>query len=237
MVEKKTPMEKNRVLVYSMQSSGGSLFTFLLAQIPNSIGIIDLWGEKLAPLIDTNSTLIVKAIATTFQNYKENVKRIRPNLQVLFIRNPFNIYLSLDKKYYRDDGGITAEDQMRLLEKMFIKRHQYFDLTICYEHFTKSPSTVIKKLNEKGLAISEKSLEFKRTMDEILEYNSEHCPWCKEKFKVEWSFGNIHVDKLNKLEKISYEIKGNPSLDQKIYSLCPTLAKFYNTVQKKFNEC
>ena len=38
-----------RILVYGMQSSGASLFTYFLAQRPDTIAVIDLWDGVVAP--------------------------------------------------------------------------------------------------------------------------------------------------------------------------------------------
>ena len=35
-----------RLLLYGLQSSGASLFAYFLAQVPDSVAVIDLWARS-----------------------------------------------------------------------------------------------------------------------------------------------------------------------------------------------
>jgi hypothetical protein len=60
-----------RILVMGMQSSGASTFLFLLAQIPGSVAVVDLWVGRPAPtpemlgLSDEVTAVLLKATIST----------------------------------------------------------------------------------------------------------------------------------------------------------------------------
>ena len=54
-----------RIIVYGMQSSGASYFTYFLAQKTNYIGVIDLWSSELAPFFENNNVIETNKVEAT----------------------------------------------------------------------------------------------------------------------------------------------------------------------------
>jgi len=84
-----------RILVYGMQASGASLFTYYLAQKPSTVAIIDLWAYYVAPNLQTDTTCLLKAIVTTDIALEQHLTSYQPDLKILFLRDPVQNFISL----------------------------------------------------------------------------------------------------------------------------------------------
>lgn len=179
-----------RILVYGMQSSGASLFTFFLAQRPDSIGIIDLWPRFLAPrLEDTDKDVVLKCVVTTAIPIEQHIRSFQPDVKILFVRAKQVNLESLVKKGYRDGGG-TMSDKYAQLERDS-QQTGLFDFVISYEEFLHDPATLISDLH--GLAAPE-YYDFRRTKYQILRFNRAHSVWCRRQYWRQWGFGNIQFE-------------------------------------------
>jgi hypothetical protein len=221
---------RTRIFVYGSQGSGSSLFTYFLAQMPNSAAVIDLWTYEVIPVINAKVPIILKCTVSNLNNFQENFTNFNPSFSILYIRNPVDIYLSLNRKQYRDVGG-KAEEKLKLLDSFYKNKASYFNIVIHYEDFIPDPPGVIRKLKGKVPGIPKNAHLFNRSLDEIIKYTGKHIPWCKENYKLRWGYGNIHLDKLKRLKPISNKTEDKTILS-KILTLCPTIMKYYGNDHK-----
>lgn len=213
-----------RILVYGMQSSGASLFTFFLAQKPNTFAIIDIWGgDEIPKLEDIKCKDIIVKYIITKEPLSNHIMSLKPHKKILFIRNPVDNYYSLNtKKYARD-----IDEKFKILEQIFQKKEN-FDLVIFYEEFIFNPDKVLKKLKRLGFVVKKDFFEFKRTPEDISKFNIKHCIEFK-KFKNKWLFGNIHFDNFKKdnIKTNKGWVFKTRSNTKRIEKICPSLYKFY----------
>ena len=129
------PRRPARVLVMGMQSSGASTFLFLLAQIPGSVAVVDLWVGRPAPrpedlgLSDQVTCVLLKATVSTAVDVKAYIAAFRPDAAVLFLRHPAHNLKSLSTKFYKDTAGSPGQ-KFIALEDAFVRRGALFQLTI-----------------------------------------------------------------------------------------------------------
>ena len=131
----KRSSKNSRVYVCGMQSSGSSIFSYFLAQIPDSLAVIDLWIRQPCPPLMLDMPVSIKTCISVMECYLQDVSVFKPTLSILFMRDPVDIYVSLKKKSYFNDGG-DADDKFQIYETMFRERETLFDLSIYYEDFT-----------------------------------------------------------------------------------------------------
>lgn len=173
-----------RTLVYAMQSSGASLFTYWLAQQDDHIAILDLYCDQIAPFIDFKNVIIKCTIAENV-SLEMHKKAFQPDKTILFVRNPIENYLSLCEKAYADKGG-SIETKMQILDECI--NSNSFDNVIKYEDF----------IMKKNLNIGDKSnYKFKRSLEQIIKYNNDNSQWCKLNYRKKWGIGNIHANNLD----------------------------------------
>lgn len=208
-----------------MQSSGASLFTFFLGQIPNSIAIIDTWLESVVPSLSENVSenvdhVIAKAVITTTYSLSDHVKSFDPDVKILFVRHPYHNYVSLSRKVYGDFGG-HIDDKFSELESVYAARDK-FDVVVSYESFLADPQRTISELRAVGIPVSEDYLSFNRKHHSIVDFNIENSHWCRSHFQEKWGLGNIKDYSINP----SYSFKYLPkNIKDKVYLLCPLTTK------------
>lgn len=142
------PHKPTKILVYGLQSSGASLFTYFLSQKPHTLGIVDLNNHRVCPQLQSEHDIAFKAVITTKWSLQDHLDSFRPDRTILFIRNPYNNYYSLMRKAYADKSG-TIDDKFRQLETLFCNRAQ-FDLTLFYEDFIADANETVRKPNSIG---------------------------------------------------------------------------------------
>lgn len=182
-----------RTLVYGMQSSGASLFTYFLCQRPDTIGIIDLWSANgfVAPALeDTDKDVILKCTATPVVPLERHVASFKPDVTILFLRDKRSNVERLARKGYRDEGGGMNEKFAQLDRD--VERGGLFDLVLTYEDFVNAPPTILGALGELA---APSYYEFSRTKREMLAFARAHSAWCREYYRKRWGFGNIHFEK------------------------------------------
>ena len=242
-----------------MQSSGASLFSYLLAQKPQSLAIIDLWSPNPAPKLCVELDVVLKATVCSLVGLHERLVNYHPTLKILFVRNPVDNYLSLDIKHYRDHGGI-AEDKFLKFEEIYKNRANLFDFTVYYEDMIRSPDRVIATLNNYGWPLAQNAYKFKRTLDEILMFNQTHSVWCKRYYGVRWGCGNIHVSvpvndngeventklAFNRVSTIVPDDKwqsgavrfhGKENTTRSVLSLAPKMKRLCPTIMWQYEKC
>jgi len=182
-----------KTLIYSMQNSGASLFAYWLAQKENSICVLDLYPDFLAPHIN-NKNAILKCVVTNKFKLEEHIDSFKPDKIIFFIRNPIENHLRLYEKIYASYGG-SIEEKTSILNS--IVEQKKYDELIKYEDFIykRIPDHIGPRTN----------YNFEKSLDKIKEYNFKNNQWCRDNYRKQWGIGNIHVRKLkilNDLEKI-----------------------------------
>lgn len=214
-----------RTLICGMQSSGASLFACLLGQTPNSVVIGDLYSQTVAPSLRLPYPIVLKVTISTRIELADHVASFDPILKILFLRNPFDVFISLDPKRYRNHGGMINK-KLRVQEELFYRRHELFDLLIHYEDFIANPSRVVERLRDHGLDLPADALEFNRPPRAMFEFNIAHCAWCREHYRSKWGFGNVHRWRWGKFDQISYP-QPSERIKNLVRSACPRLADHY----------
>jgi hypothetical protein len=217
----------SRVYVIGMQSSGSSIFSYFLAQVPGSLAITDLWVRQPVPALDVDMPVSLKTCVCDVRCFLQDVRAFRPTLTVLYVRDPRDIYQSLRTKWYYNDGG-SFESKMEAFEELFVRRDELFDMTVHYEDFTGDPWRTGALLREKGIPLPDAALEFPRSLDAIRDFAVGHDEWCRENFGTRWTHANIHCDKLDTLRPISYGA-AEPGIVDKLRRLCPTVMSHYES--------
>ena len=216
-----------KIFVYGLQSSGASLFTYFLAQKPDTLGIVDLNNHRLSPSLNSGYDTALKAVVTTTWSLQNHLDSFQPDRTILFVRNPYNNYYSLMHKTYANKSG-AIDDKFRVFETLFRNRDQ-FDQTIFYEDFIADADKTLHNLNLLGWESTKEHYRFPRPPQDIAQFNVEHCAWCRDNPAAEgpsggWGMGNIHSSSIN----LTLSDKPfDPMIDRKIAELCPTLYAYY----------
>jgi hypothetical protein len=217
----------SRVYTIGMQSSGSSVFSYFVAQVPGSLAITDLWVRQPVPKLDVDMPVSLKTCICDVRCFLQDVRDFKPTVTILYVRHPGDIYQSLRSKWYYNDGG-SFESKLEAFEELFVRRGELFDLTVHYEDFTVDPWRTGAKLRERGVQLPDAALEFPRSLDAIRDFAVAHDPWCRENFGIRWTHANIHRDKLATLRPISYG-PAEPAALEKMRRLCPTVMEHYDT--------
>jgi hypothetical protein len=172
-----------------MQSSGASLFSFFLSQLPRP-GICDLYIDCLAPPIELKECVLKCAINTKYK-LEDHIDSYQPDVSILFVRDEKENIASLKKYEYRNWHG-TIEDKLELLH--YYRKNWNFDYVINKKDFLTNQSKI---LNELKNLVRPDFYEFNYKKSEIVRLGND---WCKKEFGKKWNFGNIkphHKDKVS----------------------------------------
>ena len=221
-----------KALVYGLQSSGASLFTYFMGQRQGSIAIIDLRARAgrlpmwrftpVAPRLTSASPIVLKCVVTVDVPFERHVESFRPDRTILFLRNPIANAASLRGKSYERHGG-ALEDKLRLLEDCF-RRRSGFDAVICYEDFVRDRAGTVDRLEKLGWSATPGYYDFDRSLEEIVAYNRAESPWCAQYHGTRWGTGNIRGDRV---EQGLVEKALPPSRRERVERLCPELCGYY----------
>jgi hypothetical protein len=207
-----------------MQSSGASLGALLLAQIPGSLAIIDLWSERVAPRLTTALPIVVKVIVTNIE-LQIHAANFRPTFKILFLRDPAAVVSSLSDKDYAGDGG-SVEAKLSWLDEVFMRRESLFDTTMLYEDLTGAPTSTVARLRRFGLPVPLNAAELPRSPQEIVEHSCRHSLWCRRNYEDGWGLGNIHVANIRPLRML----RAMPDHHARLIAQrrAPNLSEFYD---------
>lgn len=137
-----------RVLIYGLQNSGATLFSFFMGQKPASLILPDIWSMYRAPSWNIEADLCVKTTITTTFSIEDHKESFQPDLTILVIRHPEDNYISLRKKHFRNDDG-SMEEKFALLDSIF-DDYEKFDYVIRFEDFVMNPELIAKELCKLG---------------------------------------------------------------------------------------
>lgn len=208
-----------RILVYGLQSSGASLFTFFLSQMPEYYSLCDIYNSGPCPEIPDDINIVVKVTASPVTTYSDYLKMVNPDKSILILRNPFDNYASLKIKRYA--GNLT--EKFREIERVFTKNA--FSLIIKYEDFVFTPEKVIPRLNKISINVSSDMLSFPRTREEITKYTSQIKQF--RKGNIHKHFGNIQEIESRGICKDKVRKDHSDINKNMIRSICPTLCSIY----------
>jgi len=218
-----------KTLIYGMQSSGASLFTYFMGQNPNAVVVIDLFNKHLAPFLDFEEA-ILKCVVTNKYSWNQHYESFKPDNTILFVRNPFDNYTSLKRKAWRCENG-RMHDKFPILEQEFIERDK-FDAVVHYEDLVIRPEQVVEDLAGKGFHVDSSFLEFKRDIQQMAVFNHANCPdYCTNGSRYyqrsKYGKGKLHI-RSGPLLKRKYVRKNIEDADKEmVQGWCPTVCNFY----------
>ncbi len=190
-----------RIFVFAMQSSGASTFLYLLAQLPHSCAVLDLWVGRDSPrqdhlgLSDKVQAVLLKATVNTVVDLTDYLNTFRPDFSILLLRHPAHNLKSISTKPYRGVAG-DVPSKFAALEEAFLRRRDLFTMTIFFEDIFLQPDRTLKRLQAKlslTRAAAECLFEFNRSPQHLEAFTNYHCTWCGEWFTKSWGFGNLHT--------------------------------------------
>lgn len=216
-----------RIFVYAPQSSGASVFSYWLGQTEGYLNVIDLFVRSYPPLFNEvpDDKIILKATVSNL-SLEEHVQKFKPDIKILYIRNPYQNYVSLLAKNFRD-FGCSIDEKFQKLEDVF-KKDIYFDCTIKYEDFIEDHSLVIMNLSRLGIPVSTNNYFFKKSVQDVVNFTCSQSKELRRGYGKYWGTGNIHSES----DYINLSIKKSqidPGLQKHVNKLCPNLVSFYST--------
>lgn len=215
-----------RVLLHGMQSSGASLLTLLIGQIPRSMVVVDLFNRERMPDLRPEGveTVVAKCVVTTRHTFEDHARAFQPDRSILVLRHPFQNYISLSRKYYANESG-AIDDKFRELERVFLARGDLFDLAVIYEDFIQRRRATVAALQRIDLNVKSGFYRFRRSPDEIREFNFAHSPWCRRYFGERWNFGNVRGTEIRRQLAFKYVPR---SVEDHVRALCPAVCDHFD---------
>lgn len=219
-----------RVLLFGLQSSGASIVTQFLGQIPGSLALVDLWcGHRMFPaeLFPDDRPVFAKATLACTRSLSEHVEAFRPARRILVLRHPCHNHVSLGRKSYRDHGGRMRE-KFRRLEGTFRERHR-FDLTLRYEDLIHAPDGFLDRLRGIGVPVTRDCLSFSRTLAD-LQARTASLPDLALALGSSWGSGNARDGGLH--PRLLYKWVP-PRVRDEVRGLCPGLLSHYDRYEAR----
>jgi len=221
-----------RWLVYGLQSSGASLFSYFLAQAEDAIAVIDLRARRrewlrrretpVAPELEATGPVVVKCVVTTRVSFEEHRDSFGPDRSILFLREPCANLASLRAKPYARHGG-RIDEKLALLEHYHAERH-IFDAVFHFEDFVADPPGSVERLRALGWPALLAHYEFPASLDEVVRRSRERSPWCDRTFGRYWGTGNARG---NAVDANLLALRSSKQDRARIASLCPGLLAAY----------
>ncbi|HUP23856.1 MAG TPA: hypothetical protein VNB06_13050 [Thermoanaerobaculia bacterium] len=205
------------------------MLALLMAQGSETLAVIDLWSTEIAPDLggDCND-IILKCVVSSTVPLHVQIERFRPDRTVLVLRNPYHNFLSLVRKEYSHEAG-TVEEKFALLERTY--QNTAFDAVWLFEDLLVTPHRVLQGARRLGLDLPDSALEYRRTTDDILQFNVKRSAWCRESFGTKWGFGNIHGRGIveNRDHYLTRLLKRiDPEVRERVRSWCPGVCELYS---------
>lgn len=176
-----------KILIYTLQSSGATLFSYLMSQRENSIGILDLYNTELSPSINHNKfDIILKCTVSENYSLEQHIKSFLPDKVILFKRNESDIIKSLSKKPHANLGGNIQKKFEIFNSEVNKNSKKSFNLEYSYEEMINGNISKLK------FFIDSSAYNATRTIENIIDFSNKNCSWCKENFKKKWWIGCIN---------------------------------------------
>jgi hypothetical protein len=199
------------------------MFACFLAQVPDSIAIVDLWS--LAPALISEFPVIIKATINCEITFDDHCRRFKPDIRILFLRDPRDTFQSLNAKHYKDIRG-TILEKLRVLDQVFSRRAELFDVVLNYEDLIRDPARVASVLREKGLDVPDAAPQFPRGPRQIAQFAIDNSEWCRHHYLKDFGFGNLHWMDWGTLKDISFPSPSEAVLAG-IREACPLVDAYY----------
>jgi len=213
------------IFVYGMQSSGASLITFFLGQLPRSVCVVDVWSHVCLPGFDdaqaTADHVIVKCVVTTRLDVADHLQAFGPDARVLVLRHPLHNYISLVRKHYRHESG-ALDEKFRKLETVFQQRDA-FDAVVVYEDFAFRRAHVVERLRACSIPVQPAFYAFSRTQEDIRAFNETHSAWCRDTYEQAWGFGRLKGTAVQQRKLFKY---ARAEERAHVRQLCPSVYAF-----------
>lgn len=198
-----------------MQSSGATLYAYFLSQDPRTVGILDLNNHRQAPSLTTSLDVVLKCVVTQVWDVEDHRERFEPDRTILFLRNPYDNFMSLKDRVYANRSG-TVEQKFKKLNQYY-RHRQDFDEVVRYEDF------IAQNLG----------VELGRSLTELKEFNNREVKWCRENPAAPgptggWGLGNLRKGgtPLRVEAPTSWEPR-DPRQWEKLRSWCPDVVALY----------
>ncbi len=220
-----------RIFVYGMQSSGASIATHLLAQIPDAYALTDVFCGKPMPeatRFPPGAFVIAKTTISTQRGLDEDLDLFRPDRTVLLLRHPYHNFVSLQRKRYADDGG-ALDDKFVRLEETFGARSR-FDAVVRFEDLVFRPDAFLEPLRAVGIPVTRDSYRFRRSLAEVAA-RTEQLDGVGDLRGETWggrgnaTDGGMHPEKAFKWT--------SPSVRARVDALCPALSDDYRSYMER----
>lgn len=215
-----------RILVYGLQSSGASLFTYWLSQTDDYIGVIDLYvGRKPPAKKDILKENVILKTTVSHLDLDECISVFQPDKTILFVRDPYQNYLSLKRKPFKNTGG-NIQEKIKKFDSLFKKREK-FDAVISYEDFIQDQDKVIQCLKSVGIPAEKDNYMFYKTPYDVLKYARDHSEYLAKTHKQRWDIGNIHrkngeINLVKKTSPVGYFTR------RKVNRWSPCIVEYYH---------
>lgn len=187
-----------RWLVYGLQSSGASLFSYFLAQAEDAVAVIDLRARRrewlhrretpVAPALEAAGPVVVKCVVTARVSFEQHRDAFRPDRSILFLREPCANLSSLRAKPYARHGG-SIDAKLALLEHYQGERH-LFDAVFHCEDFVADPAGSVQRLRGLGWPALLAHYDFPLSLEEVVRRSRERSDWCDRTFGKRWGTGH-----------------------------------------------
>lgn len=175
-----------KILIYGLQSSGATSFAYLMSQRKNTIAVLDLYYNELAPnLTHEFCDIVMKCTITNIYTIEQQIHSFQPDKTILFCRNLHDVYESLSKKPHANFGG-TIEEKLSLFKDIEKNKSNLFDLKYSYEQM------ICRKIDGLDFFIDSSAYNSNRTIEDILQYNCEQSTWCADNYVKKWQIGCIN---------------------------------------------
>lgn len=146
------------ILATGMQSGGTTLVSAAFLKHPDLDGILDMASDRIEVNLSQVTTPVAWVKMTTIAYRWQEVASVYAMYgykayPLMIVRNPFDVWVSLKKKWY-GLNGLTAEDPplairfLRFLEDWKAFQHSGYPI-IQFEHFVEDPSTQIHSVLDK----------------------------------------------------------------------------------------
>jgi len=171
-----------KILIYGLQSSGATSLAFLMSQRDNTIGVLDLFCDQVAPCLDEESKkfdIVVKATISEMFTIDQHIESFRPDVTILHHRKLSSVISSLSAKKHKDKCG-KMENKIEIYKKLDKNRFNY---QTNYEHL------IDKQLGPLTFFVNESVWEFPRPLKSIIKFNCDNSDWCRTHIKNKWWTG------------------------------------------------
>ena len=109
---------------------------------PDSIGVIDLFHDRLAPDLHSRHDIILKCTINNSHSLRDHQRSFRPDVSILFVRDPVQNAIRLSTKDWKEWSG-TVDEKLALMNGYLKNWKEHFDFVVTYEDFLYRRAAVV----------------------------------------------------------------------------------------------